>query len=41
MEIQEKSNLKQNTKYNTAAVRLGYYDKINSEKVRSSAIDDL
>ena len=29
------------TKYNTAAVRLGYYDKINSEKVRSSAIDDL
>ena len=29
------------TKYNTAAVRLGYYDKANSEKVRSSAIDDL
>lgn len=29
------------TKYNTAAVRLGYYDKTNSEKVRSSAMDDL
>lgn len=29
------------TKYNTAAVRLGYYDKVNSEKVRNSAIDDL
>ena len=29
------------TKYNTAAVRLGYYDKANSEKVRSSAMDDL
>ncbi len=29
------------SKYNTAMVRLSYYDKANSEKVRSSAIDDL
>lgn len=29
------------TKYSTAAVRLSYYDKANSEKVRSSAMDDL
>ena len=25
----------------TAAVRLSYYDKANSEKVRSAAMDDL
>ena len=29
------------TKYNTAMVRLSYYDKANSEKVRSAAMDDL
>ena len=29
------------TVYHTAAVRLSYYDKANSEKVRSSAMDDL
>lgn len=29
------------TKYNTAAVRLSYYDKANSDKVRQSAMDDL
>ncbi|MBR4219224.1 MAG: hypothetical protein IKR71_09320 [Bacteroidales bacterium] len=28
-------------KYDTGMVRLSYYDKANSEKVRSSAIDDL
>ena len=27
--------------YNTACVRLSYYDKANSEKVRSAAMDDL
>ncbi|MBR4512800.1 MAG: hypothetical protein IKO59_08455 [Bacteroidales bacterium] len=29
------------TKYLTGCVRLSYFDKANSEKVRSSAIDDL
>lgn len=29
------------TKYHTAAVRLSYYDKANSDKVRQSAMDDL
>lgn len=29
------------TKYNTAMVRLSYYDKANSEKVRNAAMDDL
>lgn len=29
------------TKYHTAAIRLSYYDKANSEKVRSAAMDDL
>ena len=29
------------TEYHTACVRLSYYDKANSEKVRSSAMDDL
>ena len=29
------------TKYHTAAIRLSYYDKSNSEKVRSAAMDDL
>lgn len=29
------------TEYNTAMVRLSYYDKANSEKVRSAAMDDL
>lgn len=29
------------TKFYTAAVRLSYYDKANSEKVRQSAMDDL
>lgn len=29
------------TKYHTAAVRLSYYDKANSEKVRNAAMDDL
>ena len=28
-------------KYDTACVRLSYYDKANSEKVRSAAMDDL
>ena len=27
--------------YNTACVRLSYYDKANSEKVRNAAMDDL
>lgn len=29
------------TGYQNGAVRLSYYDKVNSAKVRSSAIDDL
>ncbi len=29
------------TEYNTAMVRLSYYDKANSEKVRNAAMDDL
>ena len=29
------------TKYHTAMVRLSYYDKANSEKVRNAAMDDL
>lgn len=29
------------TRYHTGAVRLSYYDKINSEKVLDSAMDDL
>ncbi len=29
------------TKYYTGMVRLSYYDKINSEKVLNSAMDDL
>jgi hypothetical protein len=29
------------TKYNTAMVRLSYYDRANSEKVRNAAMDDL
>lgn len=29
------------TEYDTACVRLSYYDKANAEKVRNAAIDDL
>lgn len=29
------------TKYNTGCVRLSYFDKANSEKVRNAAMDDL
>ena len=29
------------TKYNTACVRLSYYDKANSTKALNSAMDDL
>lgn len=34
-------SIMEGTEYDTGKVRLSYYDKINSEKVRSSAMDDL
>ena len=36
-----KLSITSGTEYPTGCVRLSYYDKANSEKVRSSAIDDL
>lgn len=36
-----KLSIIEGTEYHTAAVRLSYYDKANSDKVRQSAMDDL